>query len=274
MFVILNVRSSGKKRIKRGQTVSRVHEYFTQGNQRFYIAEVMDSAQGVNWEEVSTFLGKHRKTVLMDRRYSLPSDASLKRFEPREFRNILLFNTMSMILKELYLSGFRVKVCINDPDALYPHLTEKIVRYAAQTVIVTKNKFKYFPETEFLYEYYGAGITVSQRCDVSDTTLILDTDGRFPCTGKGLLFSAGMYGHTPLDVDGFGHLKALRPSYIDMLDFLGAVHKFNRCDALADAVLSSFLLNGNPLSVSGAVTDIKKYLWKNSESEKSTIFYV
>lgn len=274
MFVILNVKASGRKKVKRGRTVDTVREYFTGGNDRFYIVDVLDSAQGVNWEEVAAFLGKHRKTVLLDRQYDFPKDSPLTRFEPKEFRNILIFNTVSMIFKELYLSGFRIRCCINDPAAdCVPHL-EKIVKYAAQTHILTENKFRFFAETEYLYNYYGAGITVSEKALADNDTIIIDTDNSFRYLGKGILFSSNGGGYSPLDIDGFGNIKALCPAYIAAVDFLGAVQQFNHADTLKDACLHSFLKNGTPVSVISAINDIKKHLWANAKSEKNTIFYV
>lgn len=274
MFVIINIKPSGKKRVKKGRTVDKVHEFSTKDNERFYIVDVLDSAVGVNWDEVSLFLGNHRKTVLFDRQFDLPRNAPVQRFEPTEFRQLLLFNTASLIFKELYLSGIRIKCCVNDTAAECPHLLEKIVKYSAQIVVVTSNKFRYLAETEFLYDYYGAGITVANHAEVSEDTIILDSDNSFNYSGKGILFSSNGAGFSPLAVDGRSSLSSLCPEYIDKIDFLAAVHKFNRCGELSDAVLSAFMYNGTPVSVGGAANRIKNHLWKKTESEKSTIFYV
>ena len=64
MFVILNVVSSGKKKTKKGKAVRKVSEFRTNGGERFYIVDVNDSANGVDWDEVAAFIGKHSSRVL------------------------------------------------------------------------------------------------------------------------------------------------------------------------------------------------------------------
>ena len=70
MFVIINIVETGKKKIKRGKTVSSVRDFHMSGGERFYIVDVCDSEKGVNWDDVSYFIGKHGKRVLMDENFS------------------------------------------------------------------------------------------------------------------------------------------------------------------------------------------------------------
>lgn len=274
MFVILNIVESGKRKIKRGKTVNNVRDVLTSGGERFYVVDVCDSEKGVNWDEVSYFIGKHSKNVLMDRRFDFPEFTPLTRFEPLHFKNILLFNTLEIILREMYLSGIRIRSIINDPLALYPSQLSKIVRFSAQTTVITKNDFRYFSEIQNIYSEYGAGITVTDiNPDADEKTIIIDTSGSFYYKGAGYLFSAEK-GIIPLYVDGFNHLKSLCPAYIDQLDFLGAVFEMNRDKSLESAFCRTLLYNNEKRTVSDVITDIEGKIDEALRSDKNIIFYV
>ena len=274
MFVILNIVESGKRKIKRGKTVNEVREVSTPGGERFYVVDVCDSEKGVNWDEVSYFIGKHSNKVLLDRQFCFPEFTPLTRFEPLHFKNVLLFNTLELILREMYLSGIKVKCIVNDPLALYSSCLSKTVRFASQTTVVTKYDYRYFSEIRGLYAEYGAGVTVSEKSPSPDArTFILDTSCSLKNEGAGYLFSVTK-GIKPLTVEGFSHLKVLCPSYIDEIDFLGAVYEMNRENSLSDAICGDFLCDGERKTVSELMTELKKQLSVSFVSNKSIIFCV
>ena len=189
MFVILNIVESGKRKVKRGKTVDNVRDVQISCGERFYIVDVCDSEKGVNWDEVSYFIGKHSKKVLMDNRYGFPEFTSLSRFDALHFKNILLFNTLEMVLKEMYLSGIRVRCIINDKSARYSSYLQKVVRFASQTTVVTDNSFRYFSEISNIYEKYGAGVTITDSIPGTDEkTFVIDTSGEMKNVNKGYLF--------------------------------------------------------------------------------------
>lgn len=274
MFVILNIVESGKRKVKRGKTVDNVREVQTSCGERFYIVDVCDSEKGVNWDEVSYFIGKHSKKVLMDKQFSFPEFTSLARFDSVHFKNVLLFNTLEVVLREIYLSGIRVRCTINDPSALYPSYLSKIVRFASQTTVVTENNFRYFSEISNIYTKYGAGVTVTDSIPHSDEkTFIIDTSSDFVNESKGYLFSAKK-SIRPLSVEGYSHLKSLCPAYIEHIDFLGAVYEMNRNKSLEDACCSGFMYNNEKKTVSGLISDIKRNISTAYDNNKSIIFYV
>lgn len=273
MFVIINVKASGRKKIKRGKTVDRVFEQTTENGERFYIIDALDSEKGVNWDEVSYFVGGNRRSVLLDRSYALPEFSKLKRFEPYEFSNILLFNTVNIIFRELYLSGCRIKCFIIDKNGDFPHLAEKAVRYASETTIVTDNKFKYLNEAAWLYDYYGASLTVSDCASADDGAIVIDTGKTSGYSGKGVLFSLDR-GFSPLEPDGFYFLKSKCPPYIDIRDFFGAALEYNKETSLLDASCGTLLSNGSPVTAAQAAESVKKILSRFAEAKKSVTFYV
>ena len=274
MFVILNIVESGKRKVKRGKTVDNVRDVQTAGGERFYIVDVCDSEKGVNWDEVSYFIGKHSKKVLMDNRFVFPDFTSLSRFDPLHFKNILLFNTLEMILKEMYLSGLRVRCVVNDKTARYASYLQKVVRFASQTTVVTENSFRYFSQISNIYEKYGAGVTVTDCMPETDEkTLVIDTSGEMKSVNNGYLFSSKRAIH-PVNVDGFSHLKVLCPAYIEHIDFLGAVYELNRDESLAHACCSHFMCNNAKKSVSEMILQIKCDISSIYDNNKSIIFYL
>lgn len=262
MFVILNITESGKKRIRKGQSVSGVREISVHAGERFYVVDVFDSNNGVNWLDVSAFIGKHRNRVLMDRRFEFPEYAPLCRFEPIRFKNLLLFNTAEMILKELFLSGMRIRCIINDPKGEYCAYLRQMAKFAAQTAVRTSNEFRYFSEIQSIYHQYGAGITLSSSVSASGASdFLIDTAD---CS-----FSVGRYKFTPSIVDGFNSLRVLCPAYIDILDFFGAFFELNKHDALSSAICSGMQCSNARMSVSEIIE-----LIKSVEKRKNIIFYV
>lgn len=274
MFVILNIVESGKRKIKRGKTVDNVRDVQTSCGERFYIVDVCDSEKGVNWDEVSYFIGKHSKKVLMDKQFGFPEFTSLARFDAIHFKNILLFNTLEMILKEMYLSGIRVRCIINDKSARYSSQLQKVVRFSSQTTVVTDNSFRYFSDISNIYEKYGAGVTVTESMpDADEKTFIIDTSGEMKNVYKGYLFSAKKAIH-PLNVEGYNHLKVLCPAYIEHIDFLGAVYEMNRDKSLEEACCADFMYNNEKKTVFEMISHIKGNISSVYDNNKSIIFYL
>lgn len=275
MFVVLNVKSSGKRKIRRGETVDKVHERQTGRGERFYIVDVLDSERGVNWDEVSYFIGKHSKHVLLSRDLLFPDYSLLKRFEPADLKNVLLFNTLGNIFKQMYMYGYRITCYVYDPKGKYASLLPKTVRYASETIAVTNSAFRYFSVSSAVYSDFGASVTVTDKAEITDkAAVIIDTVGDFDYKGTGMLFSVGDNGITPECVDGFDNFKKLCPDYIDMLDFLGAVYTRNREKSLASAVCRTFSRNDESLSVNDIIKELSELKNKHLENSKSAVFYV
>lgn len=267
MFVILNITESGKRKIRKGQTVSNVSEISVHGGERFYVVDVKDSEKGVNWFDVASFIGQHSNKVLMDRRFDFSEFVPLCRFEPMHFKNILLFNTAEIILKELYLSGMRIKCSINDPNGNYSAYLRKTARFAAQTTVITNNEFRYFAEIQSVYLQLGAGITISQnKAAENKNNFMIDT---VDCS-----ISCGGYKFTPFSVDGFNYLRVMCPSYIDAIDFFGAFFELNKYESLSSAFCRSMLCENICMTVSEMVDVIKSLDGEAARRRKNIIFYV
>lgn len=274
MFVILNVVSSGKRKIRKGQTVRKVSEHQTGGGERFYVVDVCDSETGINWDEVAAFIGRHSAGVLADRSLYLPAEACVKRFSTEKFCNILLFNTMNIVLKELYMSGFRTKCYVNDKSGKYSFLLPGIVRYSGETVVVTNNEYRYFSQIHSLYDEMGAGVTLTDKpCEPESHAFIIDADGTFPYNGKGILFSATA-GLKPCTADGFDEIKKLCPDYIEMNDFLAAMYELNRERRLSHAFCRTVARGNEEMSVFELIQELKLRISASPDRRKSIIFYV
>lgn len=274
MFVILNIVSSGKKKTKKGKAVRKVSEFRTKGGERFYIVDVNDSANGVDWDEVAAFIGKHSSRVLADENISFGDKCAMKKFTGEKFLNILIFNTLSIIIKELYLSGLRTKCYINDNKGNYAFLLPLIARYSAETVVITKNEYRYFSQVQSVYDDIGAGVVITDSIkDAESHSIIIDTDNTFDYRGKGILFSARR-GIIPAETEGFDDIKTLCPSYINENVFLAAVNEFNFEKRLSRAYCSAFFRNGETILVSKLIEDMKNEISSCCDRRKSIIFYV
>lgn len=274
MFVILNIVSSGKKKTRKGKAVRKVSEFRTNGGERFYIVDVNDSAGGVDWEEVAAFIGKHSSRVLAGENISFGDDCIIKKFTGEKFHNILIFNTLSIIIKELYLSGLRTKCYINDQKGNYAFLLPLIARYSAETVVITKNEYRYFAQVQSVYDDIGAGVVITDSLKEPESySIVIDTDNTFDYRGKGIMFSSRR-GIVPAQTEGFGDIKSLCPPYINENIFLAAVNEFNFEKRLSRAYCSSFFINGEKIPVSELIESMKNEISSYSDRRKSIIFYV
>ena len=270
MFVVVNVKPSGKRKIKKGRTVEKINEYFTANGERFYVADVLAGEKGVEWDEVARFLGRHSSHILLDKNIILPENTDVGRFEPVAFKNLLIFNTLELLLKQMYLAGCRTSCYINDPKGEYYPFLDKIVRYSAQTTVITTNRFRYLSRSAQIYRDYGAGITITEKTEISsDSAVVIDTAGTF--FGDGIVFSAYNNGITPKYTEGFNDLKALCPAYIEPVDFLGAVYELNRDKRLNNALCRVFSSDGTDIK---ALELLEMLVPKNTQPESSIIFSI
>lgn len=275
MFVILNPEFTGKSRVKKGRTVNRINEVMTGGGERFYIADIAASEKGINWDEVEYFLGRYGKNILLDSRIKLPDFTGLKRFSSDEFKNILLFNTLSSLFKGMYLEGLKISCFINDPEGLYSSFLSLIVKFASETVVFTKRGFRYHSEVSRLYSYMGAGVRITDKeLKEQEGVFVLDTAGSFKYSGRGLVFSPRGQGLNPWGVRGFSDIKSLCPEYIDITEFFGAMYKLNREYRLKDAFCEYFR-QGKDIKSAGEVYEkMKGSAQKGARKRESIIFYV
>lgn len=250
LFVVINVKESGKRKIRKGHTVDRIHEYRTSGAEKFYIADVYDSQSGVNWEEVAAYLGRHSRNVLLDRNIKLSDNSPVRRFQGLKYRNILLFNAAEMIFRQMYLSGCRTECVIYDPFGQYSFLLEKAARFSARTTVVTEREYMYHPAVSSLYTNFGAGVTVTNDEGViSPDAVIIDTCGNLSIHSD-TLFSVKGNGITPKYVQGLNDLKALCPPYINVIDFLAAAYQFNNDPRTKDSAVRVFRRKNGDISAS------------------------
>lgn len=256
MFVVVNVKDSGKRKVRKGRTVDSVREYKTSGGERFYITDVLDSEVGVNWDETAAFIGRHSKNILLNKGIILPENCSVSRFCAHRYINILLFNTAELIFKQMYLAGCRPECVIYDPNGKYSFLLPKAARFSAQTTVITNREYVYYPVVSSLYTGMGAGVTVTDKKDaLKSDSVIIDTEGSLDIDSD-MLFSVSDNGITPKYAEGLNDLKALCPPYIDTIDFLGAVHQFNGDKRTENSLVRIFRRKDEDITVSCLAEEI------------------
>ena len=272
MFVILKIVRTDKKRIRKGRTIGGVRIVNMGAGHCFYEIEVVSGENGINWAEISAFAGNHGKNILADSSVIIPDSSGIKRFDTTEFRNILLFNSLKLVFRELFYRGYRVRCVVNDPTGIYAGKLKTIVPYAARITVVTENEFRYFSEIRDVYSLYGAGITLTDRVEeISDDTVILDTSGKLK-QEKGIVFSPTS-GFSPGRTDGFDNFLDFCPSYVSQTDFLAAVWRFNSQPSLKEAFCRTFLSGNRNFTLyetAEYIADIKEHISTN----KSVIFYI
>ncbi len=274
MFVILNAVKSERRKIKSSKVILGVKEYFLDSRNKFFVVDVAQTENGVNWRDVKKFLGTHSDKVLFGKNINPPSDGSLKNIDTSEFFNVVLFNTASLLIKNMYLCGLRAKCYVNDPKGNYASLLKYIVKYSAQTVVATENEYKYYPFIRSVYADYGAAVTVSAGVAIPHgNAVVVDTAGGF-CSGSALNFSLHG-GISPSEIDGLDKLKQLCPPVVDENSFLAAVYSYSNSEFdLSSAFCSHVNMGGTKISFNELAYIAKQKISAMTNSKKSIIFYV
>ncbi len=272
MFVILKIVRTDKRRVKKGRTINAVRIVNTGKGQCFYEIEVMSGEEGIAWNEVVNLIGRHSRNVLLPDGFYLPDEAPVKKFSSNEFRNILLFNTMNHVFRDLFYLGGRVGFVVNDPGGDYAQYLCRIVKYIPRITVVTENEFRYFPHIRNIYSDYGAGITLCDSVEKTDrNAVILDTTGTVPSCGRTVFSPAN--GFSPGRPDGFDEILGFCPDYINQIDFLAAVNRFNRMTETDNAVCRTFMSAGRSFTLFETARHMLN-LCENTDLNKSIIFYV
>lgn len=273
MFVVLKIHRADKRTVKRGRTVHDVRLINTGAGQCFYEVTVLAGERGVNWEEVASITGNHGRHLLLPDDEILPEGCPVGRFDSSEFRNILIFNTAELILKELFFMGERMRCVVNDPDGLYSGYIRKVVRFAAHTTVITDNELRYFSAVRDIYADMGAGVTLTDNVkELHPEVLYIDTAGTL--TGDGLKIFSPFSGIYPYKADCRGGIDRCCPSYINSIDFLGAMLRLNKKSVLSQTVCRSFMLEGKPFTPYELARLIKEGENADIAHSKSIIFYV
>ena len=273
MFVVLKIQKTDKRAVRRGRTIHDVRLINTGAGQCFYEVTALAGENGVNWEEVAAITGNHGRQLLLSDDVLLPEACPVARFDSSGFRNLLIFNTAELILKELFFMGDRVRCIVNDPDGLYSEHIRKIVRFAAHTTVVTENEFRYFSAVRDIYADMGAGVTLTDNIsNISPEALCIDTSGTL--NSENTIIFSPFRGISPFRADCRGGLDRFCPPYINPIDFLGAMLKLNKKTALSQALCRSFLLDGKPFTPYELARLIKDGENADVAHSKSIIFYV
>ena len=273
MFVVLKIQKTDKRTVKRGKTIHDVRLVSTGGGQCFYEVTALAGENGVSWAEVAAITGNHGRHLLLSDDVHLPEDCPVARFDSSHFRNILIFNTVELILKELFFMGARMRCIVNDPDGLYSEHIRKIVRFSAHTTVVTENGFRYFSAVRDIYSDMGAGVTLTDNIsNISHDALCIDTSGTL--RGENSRTFSPFRGISPFRADCRGGADRFCPSYINSIDFLGAMLRLNGKTALSQAVCRSFMLDGKPFTPYELARLIKDGENADIAHSKSIIFYV
>ncbi len=274
MFVVLNVIDTGKRKIKRSKTVLNMRETLLDNNDKFFVVDVAQTQRGINQNDVENFLGSYSKKAVMNGYASKLLGGSVKPFVPDLFFNVLLFNTVAVMIKELYLCGMRTKCYINDPSGEFALMLSDIVRYSAQTVVITQNEHKYYPCVQTIYSDMGATVTITKKSkQIPTDAILIDTAGTM--FGGGALTFSTKNGIAPSEISGFENLKQLCPDFIDENIFLAAVYELTRnSDTLSEAFCCTLNMGGTKISLQDLIHIAKQKIYKGVYSEKSIIFYV
>lgn len=252
MFFILKIEEEKKNLSK------KIAEYFqkpkittekieTANLLAFYAVTAQKHRGKIPWEEIEKAAGRFCKRAVLQSKVVIPENVGIKKFEPKVFDKILLFNSAVSVLEKLSLDPLKMSVTVFDENGYLTAKIEKLVMLCSQIRVVTSCIQSYEDVARMLFEKYGISLIISQSAGnsiLTSTAVISDKSADVPLIYHGLLFTnqrRKMLNATVLCGKEFSlpkEIENLVPNGVDRLTFASALYELCAAKQLEDAVYS------------------------------------
>lgn len=120
----------------------------------------------INWHKISKTAIRGERFVLYSGDTELPADLGVKKFEPSALRQRLCTNMALSVLSLMKEVPQSLRIGLYDPYGEYADLTEHLLKFTDNLVVVTKNSKVYLQQSQRLLEDMGAVLCVSSRVNM------------------------------------------------------------------------------------------------------------
>ena len=126
----------------------------------------------IDWTRLNAMIGNQRNHLLCSEQIILPSKIGFRRFQNNEFKTRLASNLAIYILSKL--DDKNIKVGLYDLKGEYTEILPYLVKYSANSVVVTENSTAYEYEVNNIYEETGATVQLtSNRIHLMDCPIVI-----------------------------------------------------------------------------------------------------
>lgn len=242
MFCLLKIserRDSFKERIF-GKFIRDIYELKTIPvfkGAPFYKLEITVGKRGVDWQEVTYFVGKCANRLLLDEQINIENISGVGRYNNKILYEKTMKNTFAEILKQQNKTFD--SLCIIDKKGIYADFLLKLVPYFQRITVTTENKEKYEKVCDYILE--NTGLCVLVQSEIQNSTVKIDAE-RSVMTINTEKCICNLSDGEDLKVPEI--YENLYDNSVDKLLFYSALYEFCGVFELADLCFEIILVNG------------------------------
>lgn len=138
----------------------------------FYKLEVNIGKRGVDWSQVTYFVGKCANRLLLDDKINIDNVVGVGRYRRKCLYEKMMKNTFMKVLKQQ--NQIYDSLCIIDKRGMSADFLLKVVPYFQKITISTENKKKYEKICDHILE--NTGLCVQVLNEIENATVKIDTE--------------------------------------------------------------------------------------------------
>ena len=203
----------------------------------FYKLEVTMGKRGIDWQQVTYFIGKCANRLLLDETINIDGVKDIGRYKNKILYEKMMKNTFIEILKQQ--NKIFDSLCVIDKRGVSTDFLLNLVPYFEKITITTDQKGKYEKICDYILE--NTGLCVLLQSEIQDATVKIHTERNIMTinTNKGLFnISDGENFKVPEIYEN------LYDSSVDKLLFYSALYEFCGVFELADSRFETIVING------------------------------
>ena len=203
----------------------------------FYKLEVTMGKRGIDWQQVTHFIGKCANRLLLDETINIDGVKDIGRYKNKILYEKMMKNTFIEILKQQ--NKIYDSLCVIDKRGVSTDFLLNLVPYFEKITITTDQKGKYEKICDYILE--NTGLCVLLQSEIENSTVKIDAERNIMTinTENGLYnISDGENFRVPEIYEN------LYDSSVDKLLFYSALYEFCGVFELADSRFETILING------------------------------
>lgn len=203
----------------------------------FYKLEVTMGKRGIDWQQVTYFIGKCANRLLLDETINIDGVKDIGRYKNKILYEKMMKNTFIEILKQQ--NKIYDSLCVIDKRGVAIDFFLNLVPYFEKITITTDQKGKYEKICDYILE--NTGLCVLLQSEIQDATVKIDAERNIMTINT----KNGLYNIS--DGENFRVPEIYENLYdnsVDKLLFYSALYEFCGVFELAELSFETILING------------------------------
>lgn len=203
----------------------------------FYKLEVTIGKRGIDWQQVTYFVGKCANRLLLDESVNIEDIADVGRYKNKALYDKMMKNTFTEIIKQQNKTFD--SLCIIDKKGTSTKFLLNLVPYFERIIITTDQKGKYEKICDYILE--NTGLSVLLQSEIQDATVKIHAERNIMTINT----KNGLYNIS--DGEDFKVPEIYENLYdnsVDKLLFYSALYEFCGVFELAELCFETIVING------------------------------